>query len=80
MVRKAINILPPLRLWPSCGSRCTGFVLAGEATADLLLTPPTSLASQELLPELDESVPESVKRILTTKGVVLLVPERGSGR
>jgi hypothetical protein len=94
MVRKAINILSPIAALAVVWVSLQGFVFAGEEPSGVLLTPSTSLVSQELLPELGsvshilatastnnlgESVPESVKRILITQGVVLLVPERGSG-
>ncbi len=66
----------------------------GAPPAEPLLVPPTSVVSEGVLPELGSvshvlattstesvggTVPEAVRRILITNGVVLLVPERAGG-
>ncbi len=96
MVRKAINVLSPLAALAVVWVSLQSFVFAPEENppSEPFLAPPTSLISQDLLPELSsvsqilattstntlgETVPESVRRILVTSGAVLLVPDDGGG-
>lgn len=96
MVRRLINVLSPIAALAVVWVSLQSFVFTGTETetSEPLLTPPTSMTSQDLLPELGsvsqilattstntlgETVPDSVRRILITSGAVLLVPESGGG-
>ncbi len=94
MVRRLINVLSPMAALAVVWVSLQSFVFTGTENppSEPLLAPPTSMVSQDLLPDLGsvsqilattstntlgETVPDSVKRILITRGVVLLVPESG---
>ena len=96
MVRRLTNVLSPVAALAVVWVSLQSFVFTGTETppSDTLLAPPTSMVSQDLLPELGsvsqilattstktlgETVPDSVKRVLITSRVVLLVSESGGG-